>query len=534
MKPCVLLQVFLLLFSAAFICSAQPITITGGSPIPSGAAGTGVQLGTVTSTTGLTLTLNSFDPNAWLAAGGSCASQINSEQITVPAPVVACLGPDIPTGLHYLFYNVTNVQQTVYFALPVNVTPTGSLTLNTSNVSIAGPSTTSTITVTAASGKTIHAVTTSTAQPGVGNWLSVSGNCASEASCTATVTVNPANLSSPVAGTVYLGKVTFTASDNSVAEAEVKYTYEPTTESAITITSSSSFSGLIDEPFTATLTATGGTGTYTWSATDLPAGLSISSSGVISGTVTAANVYQPGIKVTDSLGETQTATLTLTFQSSSSAVPTQLFPHMAADTQWQTNFLIVNPSSAPIAFTLKFHPDAGGTVAIAGTGAVSEVSGTVPARGSVSYMTAATTDSDGWAELDSPVGLSGVAVFQEPANQASVLLSAPATKFTVTFDAGDTGYVDGLAIANADPAHTAVVTCHAYSNTGTAIGGALTVATIAASAHTAFVLQSTSPFSTLPSNENGQLACTSTTMVGVVELRALGAEVSTLPVILGQ
>jgi serine protease len=49
-----------------------------------------------------------------------------------------------------------------------------------------------------------------------------------------------------------------------------------------------------------TITASGGTPPYTWSATGLPAGLSINaSSGVISGTPTTAATYNPSVTATD-------------------------------------------------------------------------------------------------------------------------------------------------------------------------------------------------------------------------------------------
>jgi len=521
--------------SGALICAAQTaITIQPASPVPSISerSTAEVTLGGVASVpSGVSFTLNSFDPNAWLAFNGSCSTQNTSLLISTPQNVVACISPNMTAGLHYLFYDVTSTSQTYYFALPLNVTPQGSLTLNSSNFNITAPTTTANVTVTAATDTTINSVTESYAQPGVGNWLSVPTSCNGLTSCNAVITVTPGNLVSPATGATYIGKVTFTASDGTVAEAEVQYTYEPTTVTPITITSASSFTGFTNEFFTTTLSAKGGTPPYTWTATSLPSGLSISSAGVITGTVTSANTYMGTVKVTDSNGSSQSENITLNFENAATAVPTQIFPHMAADTTWQTNFLIFNTTSTPIAFTLKFHPDSGGSVAIAGQGKVNEITGTIPARGSASYTTAATTDSDGWAELDSPTSLQGVATFTETGSQASVLLSAPGTTFTVPFG-GASGTLDGLAVANADPANQAKITCQAYDNNGNTIAGSFTLVTLAASSHTAFLLQQA--ISGLPAGTAGQLACSSTTGVGVVELLAIGSEVSTLPVVMGQ
>ncbi len=62
-----------------------------------------------------------------------------------------------------------------------------------------------------------------------------------------------------------------------------------------------------------TLSATGGTAPYTWSATGLPAGLSISTGGVISGTPTAAGTYNTTVTARDSASTPQTGTASFTF-----------------------------------------------------------------------------------------------------------------------------------------------------------------------------------------------------------------------------
>ncbi len=71
---------------------------------------------------------------------------------------------------------------------------------------------------------------------------------------------------------------------------------------ALTLTTSRQFSDAAwNTPYSQTLEATGGVPPYTWSANGLPAGLTINtSSGLISGTPTAAGPFAPAITVRDS------------------------------------------------------------------------------------------------------------------------------------------------------------------------------------------------------------------------------------------
>ena len=78
--------------------------------------------------------------------------------------------------------------------------------------------------------------------------------------------------------------------------------------------------GTVGSTYSATLTATGGAAPYTWSATGLPAGLSISSSGTITGTPTAAGTQTPSLIVKDANGTTASSSLAVTIGSQAVSV----------------------------------------------------------------------------------------------------------------------------------------------------------------------------------------------------------------------
>ena len=78
------------------------------------------------------------------------------------------------------------------------------------------------------------------------------------------------------------------------------------------ITTTSLPAATSNQNYSTTLNASGGTGTITWSATGLPAGLSISPSGVISGIPAYAGTAAVVITATDQTGHSTTADLSLT------------------------------------------------------------------------------------------------------------------------------------------------------------------------------------------------------------------------------
>jgi len=84
----------------------------------------------------------------------------------------------------------------------------------------------------------------------------------------------------------------------------------------VTVTNPGPRTGTVGTATSLQLTASGGTAPYTWSATGLPAGLSISSSGLISGTPTTAGSYSVTATARDATGATGSATFAWTISGS--------------------------------------------------------------------------------------------------------------------------------------------------------------------------------------------------------------------------
>ncbi|MGW7124491.1 putative Ig domain-containing protein, partial [Streptomyces sp. NPDC054901] len=118
--------------------------------------------------------------------------------------------------------------------------------------------------------------------------------------------------------------------------------------------------------------AEGGTAPYTWSATDLPAGLSIASTtGTVSGTPTAAGTHSVTVTATDSAGKKGSASFTWTITTTGSGNPTLTGPgNQNLYVGRPVNLpLTVTGGSAPYTFTATNLPT--GLTINAATGVIS-------------------------------------------------------------------------------------------------------------------------------------------------------------------
>lgn len=100
---------------------------------------------------------------------------------------------------------------------------------------------------------------------------------------------------------------------------------KPPTPSTLAVTTTSPLTpGTVGVAYSATVAASGGTAPYTWSVSSgtLPAGLSLSSAGALTGTPTAAGTSTFSLSVSDSGSPAQTATLAATLVIAAAPPPT--------------------------------------------------------------------------------------------------------------------------------------------------------------------------------------------------------------------
>ena len=97
--------------------------------------------------------------------------------------------------------------------------------------------------------------------------------------------------------------------------------------------------------YSATITASGGTGPYTWSGTGVD-GLTFSATGLLSGTPSPAGTFTQNVTVKDSTGATASASLTLTVTSASGGgTSVTLMQHTSKDAGTTSSSPLTFPSN---------------------------------------------------------------------------------------------------------------------------------------------------------------------------------------------
>ena len=141
---------------------------------------------------------------------------------------------------------------------------------------------------------------------------------------------------------------------------------------------------------TVTLTATGGKGPYSWSASGLAPGLVLSPAGVLSGTPTTAGAYTPAFTATDSSNPgvaSAPTTIPLNVLLSGMTITTQSLPNGVVNISYVSTTLQQQGGTGPITWTSAGLP-AGLSLTTAGV-----LSGTPTAAGAVNITISATDSS---------------------------------------------------------------------------------------------------------------------------------------------
>jgi len=159
-------------------------------------------------------------------------------------------------------------------------------------------------------------------------------------------TCSPAYLCTAQAG--YDGPTGWGTPDGTAA-----FTNGATSGNTVTVNNPGSQSGTVGKAASLQMTATDSQAgqTFTWTATGLPAGLSINSStGLISGTPTTAGTNSVTVTATDTTGANGTATFTWTIGSGTGCSPAQLLGNPGFETgsaaPWTSTAGVINPNGA--------------------------------------------------------------------------------------------------------------------------------------------------------------------------------------------
>ncbi len=243
----------------------------------------------------------------------------------------------------------------------------------------------------------------------------------------------------------------------------------------VTISTSSLPGGTVSSAYSSTLAAAGGTTPYIWSlsAGSLPAGLSLSSSGVISGTPTAAGTVSFTVRVADSSAPAKTATANLSI-----AVAAVVTPPVTISTSSLPGGTVSSAYSSPLAATGGTTPyswslSAGSLPAGLSLSSSGVISGTPTAAGTVSFTVRVADSSAPAKTATANLSIAVAAAVTPPVTISTSSLPggtvSSAYSSTLAATGGTTPYIWSLS-AGSLPAGLSLSSSGVISGTPTAAG----------------------------------------------------------------
>ncbi len=182
--------------------------------------------------------------------------------------------------------------------------------------------------------------------------------------------------------------------------------------------------------YSETVTATGGIGPYSFTVTAgaLPAGLSLSSLGVLSGTPTAGGTFNFTVTASDTHGQTASRAYAITPAASTITLPAVALAGATFGTPYTAAITPATGGTAPYSYSVTAGALPGGLTLTPATGAIS---GTPTAAGTFNFSLTATDSSTGTGPYSASQGFS---IVSGKAAQ-TITFAKPAD---VTFQAGGT------------------------------------------------------------------------------------------------
>jgi hypothetical protein len=232
---------------------------------------------------------------------------------------------------------------------------------------------------------------------------------------------------SPTGSGKFTVTVTVTDSAKTTVSQSFTITIAPPT---LTVTTSTLPNGTVGVAYSATLAASGGTGAYTWSVSGLPANVSATAAGVISGTPSAPGPFTVSATVTDASGATASKAYSITVAPAPLAVTTSSLTNATAGASY-TLTLAASGGVGPYTWTASGLPSPL-TISSAGV-----ITGTPSAPGS-SSVTVTVKDSTGVSVSQTFTLTTVLPVTPTVTVTGLPATAAPATQSTVTVGLGTT------------------------------------------------------------------------------------------------
>jgi hypothetical protein len=457
--------------SATFTLSIAPFAITTPSPLPSGIVGASYSQTLAVS--------GGSPPYAWSVASGA-----------LPAGLALSAGGSVsgvPAAYGTFSFSVVITAAGGFtagqsFSLTVNPAPLVIATASPLPSGLAGTAYSQTLTAAGGVPPYVWQISSGTLPP--------------------LLSLSPSGVISGVPATPGVSTFTISVTDAALHTASQTFSLAITLGTLAITTPSTLPSAVAGASYSQTLAATGGAPPYTWQVTSgtWPAGMSMSSAGVIAGTPAVAGTYTFSVQVNDGASETAARSFSLTVIGAGSLSRQGVISQVVAGGGWTTTIWLVNRTSAPVQTSLVFHGDNGSPLSLpltvtqpASSQQVTESTVNEVIAPNTTLVVATGTPAvnvEGWADVLGNGSLSGIAVFSNGTTEAAVpLQSQIGTSISLLFD-NTNGASTGVALANlaSGPASITATVWDQYGNQLAALPVTLTQNDANGGGHDSFML----------------------------------------------